>query len=122
MRLGRIKAAIWANSTDNGVRHNVTFTRLYRDDQNKQWKDSQSFGRAMQERLGSDAEETFKSLLQNGIPRGLAFEALEFAKQQGRFTIFSLVDALTRATQKCHFAGERAEADARGSSLLALAA
>ena len=45
VRLGRIKAAIWANSTENGTRHNVTFTRLYKDDQNNQWKDSQSFGR-----------------------------------------------------------------------------
>jgi hypothetical protein len=45
VRLGRIKAAIWANSTENGTRHNVTFTRLYKDDQSNQWKDSQSFGR-----------------------------------------------------------------------------
>ena len=43
VRLGRIKAAIWANSTENGTRHNVTFTRLYKD--GDQWKDSQSFGR-----------------------------------------------------------------------------
>jgi hypothetical protein len=41
--LGRIKAAIWSNSTDNGVRHNVTFSRLYRD--GEEWKDSDSFGR-----------------------------------------------------------------------------
>ena len=47
---------------------------------------------------------------------------LEIAKRQGRFTIFSLVDALTRATQKSRFAGERVEADAKVSSLLALAA
>ena len=43
VRLGRIKATIWANQTDNGLRHNVTLTRLYRD--NDQWKDSTSFGR-----------------------------------------------------------------------------
>lgn len=43
IRLGRIRAAIWANSTENGVRHNVTFSRLYKD--GDQWKDSQSFGR-----------------------------------------------------------------------------
>ena len=79
-------------------------------------------GRAMRERLGADADEALKSLVENGIPRGLALEALELAKQQGRFTIFSLVDALTRATQKCRFAGERAEADAKVSALLALAA
>lgn len=30
VRLGRIKAAIWANETENGVRHNVTISRLYK--------------------------------------------------------------------------------------------
>ncbi len=43
VRLGRIKAAIWENDTENGARHNVTFTRLYRD--GDKWKDSTSFGR-----------------------------------------------------------------------------
>jgi hypothetical protein len=43
IRMGRIKAAIWENETQNGTRHNVTVTRLYKD--GDQWKDSQSFGR-----------------------------------------------------------------------------
>lgn len=43
IRLGRIKAAIWANDTDNGTRHNVTITRLYKD--GDEWKTSTSFGR-----------------------------------------------------------------------------
>ena len=43
VRLGRIKAAIWENATQNGTRHNVTVSRLYRDDDG--WKDSTSFGR-----------------------------------------------------------------------------
>ncbi len=43
IRLGRIKAAIWENDTDNGTRHNVTVSRLYKD--GEQWKDSTSFGR-----------------------------------------------------------------------------
>jgi hypothetical protein len=43
IRLGRIKAAIWENDTQNGTRHNVTFTRLYKD--GDQWKDSPSYGR-----------------------------------------------------------------------------
>ena len=43
IRLGRIKAAIWENETDNGTRHNVTVSRLYKD--GEQWKDSASFGR-----------------------------------------------------------------------------
>lgn len=44
VRLGRIKGAIWENETQNGSRHNVTFTRLYKDDTGN-WKDSGSFGR-----------------------------------------------------------------------------
>lgn len=43
LRLGRIKAAVWQNETPNGTRHNVTFSRLYKD--GDQWKDSASFGR-----------------------------------------------------------------------------
>ena len=43
VRLGRIRAAIWQNNTDNGPRHNVTVSRLYRD--GDQWRDSASFGR-----------------------------------------------------------------------------
>ena len=43
IRLGRIKAAIWENETENGIRHNVTISRLYKDGDD--WKDSPSFGR-----------------------------------------------------------------------------
>lgn len=43
VRLGRIRAAIWENDTQNGTRHNVTVSRLYKD--GDQWKDSTSFGR-----------------------------------------------------------------------------
>ncbi len=43
VRLGAIKAAIWANDTQNGVRHNVTLQRLYKDDD--EWRSTDSFGR-----------------------------------------------------------------------------
>ena len=43
LRLGAIKAALWANRTEQGVRHNVTFRRLYKDAD--QWRSSDSFGR-----------------------------------------------------------------------------
>lgn len=43
VRLGAIKAAIWKNDTDSGVRYNVTFQRLYRD--GEEWKSTDSFGR-----------------------------------------------------------------------------
>ena len=44
IRLGRIKAAIWENEGENGIRYNVTITRLYKNG-NDEWKDSGSFGR-----------------------------------------------------------------------------
>ena len=31
IRIGRIKATIWANGTENEPRYNVTFSRLYKD-------------------------------------------------------------------------------------------
>jgi len=43
VRLGRIRAAIWENESQNGTRHNVTLSRLYKD--GDEWKDSTSFGR-----------------------------------------------------------------------------
>ncbi len=43
VRLGRIKAAVWENATENGTRHNVTLSRIYKD--GDQWKDTTSFGR-----------------------------------------------------------------------------
>ena len=44
LRMGRIRAAIWENETKNGTVHNVTVSRLYKDDNDK-WSDSTSFGR-----------------------------------------------------------------------------
>ena len=43
VRLGLIKAAIWANDTEQGVRHNVSITRLYKE--GDEWKSTTSFGR-----------------------------------------------------------------------------
>jgi hypothetical protein len=43
IRLGRIKAAIWENETREGIRHNISLTRIYKD--GNAWKDSTSFGR-----------------------------------------------------------------------------
>jgi hypothetical protein len=78
--------------------------------------------KAMTERLGDDAEEVAKVLAREGLPRHLAKEALEIAKQHGAFTIFAVVDALTRLTQKVRYAGDRAELDQKIGALLALAA
>ena len=43
IRLGCIKAAVWANRTENGTRHNVKIVRLYKDGDD--WIDATSFGR-----------------------------------------------------------------------------
>lgn len=77
--------------------------------------------KAMEATLGDDAEEVLKALSKNGIPKGLAKEAVARAESRGRFTIFALVDALTRMSGELVNAGERADADQRASSLLALA-
>ena len=45
IRIGPIKAAVWKNETQNGVRHNATFNRLYRDKEEGSWKTTDSFGR-----------------------------------------------------------------------------
>lgn len=44
IRLGRIKAVIWANQGQNGPWYSTQVCRVYRDDQGE-WKDSDSFGR-----------------------------------------------------------------------------
>ena len=43
VRLGFIKAAVWRNETEAGVRYNVTFSRLYKDGDS--WQSAESFGR-----------------------------------------------------------------------------
>ena len=78
--------------------------------------------KAMAEKLGDDAEEVEKVLSKNGINRSLAKEALAIAREQGRFTIWALVDALTRLSGKLGYAGDRTDADQKAASLLALAA
>jgi hypothetical protein len=77
--------------------------------------------KAMIEKFGSDAADALSRLSKFGIPRGIGKEALELAHQQGGFTIFSVVDALTRHSQSVKLAGERTELDAKIGQLLGLA-
>jgi hypothetical protein len=78
--------------------------------------------RAMETTLGSDADEAIKALAQNGIARALAKEAIEIAQEKGRFTIFAVVDALTRIAGRQVNAGERLLLDQKAAGLLSLAA
>ena len=41
LRIGTIKATVWENEVGGIIRHNVTFSRLYRDE--RQWKTTHSF-------------------------------------------------------------------------------
>ena len=43
IRLGRIRATIWANQGESGTWFNVTLSRSYKD--GDEWKSSSSFGR-----------------------------------------------------------------------------
>lgn len=76
---------------------------------------------AMRETLGTDGEEVMKALAKHGLSRGLAKQAVEMVAG-GRFTIFALVDALTRLAGQVEYAGDRAALDVQAGSLLALAA
>lgn len=64
VRLGKIKAAIWANETENGIRHNVTITRLYKD--GDEWKTSTSFGRDELPLVGKVADLAHSWIFQHG--------------------------------------------------------
>lgn len=78
--------------------------------------------KAMSEKLGDDVDEASKRLAQEGLPKGLVKEAMQIAEQQGRFTIFAMVDALTRLSQRITLAGDRVQLDAKIGQLLSLAA
>ena len=78
--------------------------------------------KAMGTKLGENTEEVLKVLSKHGFTSRLAKEALEVARQRGAFTVFAVVDALTRLAGRLENAGDRSEADARASTLLALAA
>ncbi len=45
VRLGRIKGAIWSNATEQGIRYGVTISRIYKEQESGEWRNSASFGR-----------------------------------------------------------------------------
>ncbi len=83
---------------------------------------SKVVAKAMREKLGEDAEETLTALTKGGVSRSIAKQAIESVKDRGRFTIFALVDALTRISGDLVYAGDRIELDQKAGALLALAA
>lgn len=70
VRLGGIKAAIWQNETQTGVRYNVTFERLYKD--GDQWKSTESFGRDDLLLLGKVADLAHSWIMAPEMPGAVA--------------------------------------------------
>lgn len=62
IRLSKVKAAVWQNTTDNGVFYNVTVSRLYHDGDH--WKSSDGFGRDELPLLASVANQAWQWILQ----------------------------------------------------------
>ena len=69
VRIGAIKAAIWRNDTSNGVRYNTTFSRLYKDKEDDQWKSTDSFGRDDLLVLAKVADEAHSYIIAQGVDR-----------------------------------------------------
>jgi len=62
VRLGKVKASVWQNSTDNGVFYHVTFGRLYKDE--AAWRVADSFGRDDLPALASVANQAWLWIFQ----------------------------------------------------------
>ena len=67
VRIGAIKAAIWKNDTDTGVRYNVTFARLYKDGDD--WRSTESFGRDDLLLLSKVADNAHSWIVEQGQPK-----------------------------------------------------
>jgi hypothetical protein len=76
--------------------------------------------RAMETRF-EDSDEAQKALIKTGIGQRLTRQAIELAGQQGRFTVFSMLDAVTRLAGSIVNAGERSKVDQQVGTLLELA-
>lgn len=68
VRIGSIRASIWANKTKFGERHNVTFSRLYVADEDasagtKSWRSTSSFSRDDIPVLQKVADQVFTWML-----------------------------------------------------------
>jgi hypothetical protein len=75
--------------------------------------------RAMAEKLGDDAEEVVKELAKQGFQQRLSREAVRLTLEAGRrFTVFNVVNALTRLAREIPFAGDCTGADEKASQLL----
>jgi hypothetical protein len=74
IRLGRIRGTVWKNETDSGTFHNVSFSRLYKDESGE-WKDSTSYGREDLPVLAKVADMVHTWLYEHGNGNGEKKEA-----------------------------------------------
>ncbi len=79
--------------------------------------------KAMGKKLGTDSDEIEKLLAKHGFARSLATRAVQLAHQtKSRFTVFSIVDALTQLAQESKYASDRLDAEQKAATLLKLVA
>lgn len=78
--------------------------------------------KAMEQQFGDTPDKVLELLKDRGVTRTMAKQAVEIAQAQGRFTIFSVLDALTRVAGRMQYAGDRVEVDEKAGQLLALVA
>ena len=73
IRLGAVRAAIWRHQTGQHIRHNVTFSRLYKEDAKDgakaRWKSSESFGRDDLPKLVLVAQKAYSWIITNRLNR-----------------------------------------------------
>lgn len=100
------------------IRHAIQRLVAKRDARRDQF--AKIIAQAMQERF-ADEEEAQKAVLATGVGQRMARRAVERAMAEGRLTIFSLVDALTRFAGEQVNAGDRAKIDQQAGTLLNLA-
>ena len=81
---------------------------------------AKTIARAMVTTYGNDKDEVMELLGKAGFAKALAEKALQLANCSGRFTIWSVVDALTQLAREQKFAGNRVELDTKAASLLEL--
>lgn len=110
---GRVRDAL------NDIRDAIASLVQKRDERKDGF--ARAVARAMETTYGSDTDEVQKLLAKAGFTQSLAKRATELAREKGRFTIWSVVDALTQLARESQFAGNRTEADQKAASLLSLA-
>ena len=76
----------------------------------------------LQDALGADAEQVTEALRKQGIGPRLAQQAIELVPPWQTYSVFSIVDALTRIAGRYENAGDRLLLDQKAASLLSLAA